>query len=157
MSHKVNIKGTLLTFQAFAEHAGSNSPTFISLNTGAAHAGIFPNFSSYGASKLGQGQLVAFLQAENPGIRVVSMHPGVIASEMNTKSGLPLSADDLSLPSSFAVWLASPAASWLGGRFLWSHWDVDELAKMKDEIVEKNELVLGLQGWPKAVEPVVVW
>ena len=41
---------------------------------------------------------------------------------------------------------------------MWSHWDVEELAKMKDDIVAKNELVLGLQGWPKEVaEPVVVW
>lgn len=76
---------------------------------------------------------------------------------MNTKSGMPLSKDDMSLPSAFAVWLASPAASWLGGRFLWAHWDVDELAKMKDEIVANDELKMGLKGWPREVaEPIVV-
>lgn len=86
------------------------------------------------------------------------MHPAAIESEMYDKANLPLTADDVSLPSGFAVWIASRAAEWVGGRFIWSHWDVDELAKMKDEIMEKNELVLGLQGWPKEVgEPVVVW
>ena len=87
----------------------------------------------------------------------MSMHPGAVQSEMYDKADLPLSADDISLPSGFAVWLASPAAAWAGGRFLWSHWDVDELAKMKDEILENNELVLALNGWPKEVgEPVVI-
>lgn len=156
-SFEVNIKGTLLTFQAFAAHKSNNTPTFISLNTGAAHAGIFANFSAYGVSKIGEAQLVTFLQAENPDVRVVSMHPGVIDTEMNVKSGLPLTKDDINLPSSFAVWLASPAADWVGGRFLWAHWDVDELSKRKDEILAANELVLGLQGWPRESEPVVVW
>lgn len=74
---------------------------------------------------------------------------------MGDKSGVPFSQDELSLPSGFAVWLASPAADWTAGRFLWAHWDVDELAEMKKEILEKNELVMGLNGWPKQVEKVV--
>lgn len=44
-SFEVNIKGTLLTFQAFMAHKGDKTPTFISVNTGAAHAGIFLKFS----------------------------------------------------------------------------------------------------------------
>jgi NAD(P)-dependent dehydrogenase (short-subunit alcohol dehydrogenase family) len=93
---------------------------FISTNTGAAHAGVFEGFSSYVSSKVGEAQLVTFLQKENPEVRVVSFHPGVLATEMNDKSGLPLSYDDMSLPSGFAVWLASRRADWVGGRFLWS-------------------------------------
>ncbi len=62
---------------------------------------------------------------------------------MATKSGFAVSRDDMSLPSWFAVWLASLAADWVGGRLLWSNWDdVDELALMKDEILSKNELVM---------------
>lgn len=154
---EVNIKGTLLLFRAFVAHKSSNSPTFISMNTGAAHAGVFPTMSGYAASKAGQAMLITYLQAENPDVRVVSMHPGVIESEMNAKSGMPLSKDDVSLPASFAVWLAGPAASWTAGRYLWAHWDVEELEKMKDEIFAKDELSLGLKGWPKEVgEPVIV-
>ena len=153
---EVNIKGTLLVFRAFVAHKSSNSPTFISMNTGAAHAGIFPTMSSYAASKTGQAMLITYLQAENPEIRVVSQHPGVIESEMNTKSGMPLSKDDISLPSGFTVWLASPAASWTNGRYFWAQWDVDELTQMKDEIVANDELSLGLKGWPKQVEATIV-
>ena len=139
-------------------HRSSNNPVFIAVNTGAAHAGIYPTFSSYGSSKIASAQLVSFLQTENPDVRVVSMHPGVIETEMNVKSGMPMSRDDMSLPSDFAVWLAAHAykEEWTAGRFLWSHWDVDELVKMKEEIVGKNELVLALNGWPKEVSDMVV-
>jgi len=74
---------------------------------------------------------------------------------MALKSGFTVSRDDMSLPSSFAVWLASPAAAWTGGRLLWAHWDVEELAAMKDDIMKENELVMVLKGWPKPVETVI--
>ena len=157
-SYEINIKGTLLTWRAFMKYKGSNSPTFISVNTAAAHVSAFPTFSSYQSSKIGEAQLICALQTEDPDVRVVSMHPGTIATDMNVKSNLPLSQDDMSLPAGFAVWLASPAGSWVGGRFFWSHWDVDELVKMKDEIIANNELTISLSGWPKNIgDPVVVW
>ena len=155
---EINVKGTLFTFRAFMAHKAFNSPVFISTNTAAAHGGLFPTFSSYASSKMGSASLITYLQAENPDVRVISLHPGVVESEMNKKSEMPASLDDISLPASFAVWLASPAAAWLGGRFLWAQWDVDELAKMKDEIERNDELKMGLKGWPKEVgDPVIVW
>lgn len=147
---EVNIKGTLLTFQAWQGHVGTSDPTFISLNTVAAH-GAFPGVSSYNASKAGQAQLVTTMANENPDIKIVTMHPGAIESEMNTKSGMPLSKEDISLPSSFAVWLAAPGNEFVKGRFLWAHWDVDELKAMAKEIQDKEELFIGLTGWPKNV------
>lgn len=80
---------------------------------------------------------------------------GVIATDMNVKSGLPLSQDDMSLPSSFAVWLASPNAAWTKGLFFWAHWDVDELAAKKEEIQQDQHLTMGLKGWPQVAKPVV--
>jgi hypothetical protein len=38
------------------------------------------------------------------------------------------------LPGDFAVWLASPEAEFLNGRFVWAQWDVDELISLKDRI-----------------------
>jgi hypothetical protein len=105
---------------------------------------------------MARGHLISFLQAENPEVRVVSMHPGVLDTEMGTKSGLPVSKDEMSLPTGFAVWLAGPGADWVGGRFLWAHWDVEELALMKDEIVKGGELMWGVTGWPKDVEARIV-
>ena len=151
---EINVKGTLLTWRAFFRHRGTaKSPVFVSISTAAAHGGIFPGFSSYAASKMSQVVLTSYLNAENPEIRSVSIHPGVIETDMYTKSELPLTTDDKSLPSSFVTWLASPAADWTGGLFLWAHWDVDELNKAKDQIKAEGHLQMNLKGWPLVEKP----
>ncbi|GAB7363963.1 hypothetical protein MBLNU230_g4524t2 [Neophaeotheca triangularis] len=125
---------------------------FVSVNTAMAHVGlVVPGSSAYLTSKAALASLIGALQTEakDKGVRVVSMHPGVLETEMNAISGATMKMDDLSLPAAFAVWLASTQADWTGGRYLWAHWDVDELAAMKDEIIKNNELTLTLAGWPK--------
>ena len=56
--------------------------------------------------------------------------------------------DVVSLPASFNVWLASPEARFLKGKFLWTNWDVDELKARAKEIEASTELSVGLVGWP---------
>ena len=56
--------------------------------------------------------------------------------------------DLVSLPASFNVWLASPEARFLKGKFLWANWDVDELKSKAKEIEEGTQLSIGLVGWP---------
>jgi hypothetical protein len=43
------------------------------------------------------------------------------------------------LAAQFYVWLASPEAEFLKGKFVWVNWDVDELKARADEI--KNSLL----------------
>jgi len=38
------------------------------------------------------------------------------------------------LPGDFSVWLASPEAKFLNGRFVWAQWDVDELISLKEKV-----------------------
>lgn len=45
------------------------------------------------------------------------------------------------------VWLTSPEAEFLRGKYLWANWDVDELKARRDEIQAPNKLVTGLVGW----------
>jgi hypothetical protein len=47
------------------------------------------------------------------------------------------------------VWLSSPEAVFLKGRFVWANWDIDEL-KAKAEEFKNNPSLLttGLLGWP---------
>jgi len=40
------------------------------------------------------------------------------------------------LPGDFAVWLASPEAEFLTGRYVWAQWDVDELIAMKEKLAQ---------------------
>lgn len=85
-------------------------------------------------------------------MQAVNFHPGVIHTTVWTKAGAPkdvLPFDDLSLSGSSAVWLASPEARFLHGRFIWASWDVEEL--MTGEIRKKidedaNFLKLGVHG-----------
>jgi hypothetical protein len=53
----------------------------------------------------------------------------------------------VSLPASFNVWLASPEARYLKGKYLWVNWDVDELKEQTKEI-EAGKFSLQLVGWP---------
>ena len=54
----------------------------------------------------------------------------------------------VSLPACFHVWLASPEARFLKGKFLWANWNVDELKAQATEIEESTRFNIGLVGWP---------
>jgi hypothetical protein len=54
----------------------------------------------------------------------------------------------VSLPGSFNVWLASPEARFLKGKFLWANWDVEELQERSHEIQTSTQLSIALGGWP---------
>jgi hypothetical protein len=57
--------------------------------------------------------------------------------------------DSVELPANFIVWLASPEAAFLKGRFVWSNWDVKELKeKIKYFAENPSALTLGLLNWP---------
>jgi len=45
------------------------------------------------------------------------------------------------LPGDFAVWLASPEAEFLTGRYVWAQWDVDELIAMKEKVAQDPDLL----------------
>jgi len=48
--------------------------------------------------------------------------------------------DDAGLCGGWLTWLTKEKRPWLSGRYLSVNWDVDELGKKKDEIVEGDKL-----------------
>jgi hypothetical protein len=54
--------------------------------------------------------------------------------------------DTPELVGAFSVWLTTPAASFLSGRFVSVNWDVEELLARKDEITGGNDLKTVIQG-----------
>lgn len=48
--------------------------------------------------------------------------------------------DDAALCGAVCVWLAREKREWVSGRFISSNWDMDELADMKDDIVQEDKL-----------------
>jgi hypothetical protein len=46
-----------------------------------------------------------------------------------------------------AVWLASPEAKFLRGKFVYCNWDVDELKERAKDIEDSPILTIGLEGF----------
>lgn len=54
------------------------------------------------------------------------------------------------LPANFMVWLTSPEASFLNGRYVYANWDVNELRARAEDIQSGILLTPGINGWPFA-------
>ncbi|KAM0491825.1 hypothetical protein ACHAP8_010329 [Fusarium lateritium] len=127
----------------------------INVSTGAIHDFGSPrDLSSYSLTKAAGTLLMQKLADEtNPsGTQIVSFHPGAVLTAQARDKGMTknmMNWDDASLPGAFAVWCASPKASFLHGRFVWSAWDVDELSNgaIKDKLEkDSNFLRIGVHG-----------
>jgi hypothetical protein len=54
----------------------------------------------------------------------------------------------VTLPASFNLWLSTPEARFLKGKFLWCNWDIEDLKSRAGEIESGRLLNLDLVGWP---------
>jgi NAD(P)-dependent dehydrogenase (short-subunit alcohol dehydrogenase family) len=145
----------------FAKHFLSKcrpNATFISLSSAVLHfpAPMMTGLSSYSAAKLAVLKLNEYLSTENPTLRVFNVHPGSIETPMyekhwSTRGGIDAGPerDDPALSGDFMVWLATPEADFLRGRFVWANWDVGEMLA-KEDMIETDLLLLTatLGGWP---------
>ncbi|KAJ5170925.1 Glucose/ribitol dehydrogenase [Penicillium coprophilum] len=145
-----NLKGALAVAQAFLRHASSDA-VVIEINSSAAHVNFGPGFAAYSVAKLAVFRIWDSLAFANPDLRVFHIQPGVVDTAMNKEAGGVKATgieDHVSLPASFCVWLASPEAKFLNGKYLWANWDVDELKAKAEEIKESSDLSIVLGGWP---------
>ncbi|KAK1728629.1 hypothetical protein CaCOL14_000167 [Colletotrichum acutatum] len=152
-SFETNTKGTYLVSKVFLPTANPSHASIVALTTGttALPAVALPGLSAYMASKLAQTKIIEFLAAENPNIFAVTLHPGMVETDIFTKSGAKAEAlpmDKVQLPAHFTVWLASPEAAFLNGRTVWANWDVEELKKGTGAIQSGQLLTSGINGWP---------
>ncbi|MCJ1247044.1 hypothetical protein MMC30_004255 [Trapelia coarctata] len=152
-SFETNVKGVMVTTQAFLRTANPTHAAILGVTTGASclPPAMLPGLSAYISSKLAQVKLLEFLAVENPNIFVASLHPGMVDTDMFRKSGgqaevMPM--DKVQLPAHFLVWLASPEAAFLKGRLLWANWDVEELKSQAEEIKSEQKMTAGIIGWP---------
>ncbi|KAJ9615597.1 hypothetical protein H2200_001672 [Cladophialophora chaetospira] len=148
-SFEINNLGAFNSVRAFLPLA-SPTATIVNISTAAAHfptAGV-RNLSAYSSSKLGALKIFEFVAAENPELHVVSIQPGVIKSEINTKHGELPPMDTPELAGSFAVWSCSEEAKFLRGKLVWANWDVDEMKAKAEKIQGSPVFTIGLAGWP---------
>ncbi|KAK2809432.1 hypothetical protein FQN50_003891 [Emmonsiellopsis sp. PD_5] len=147
---QLNLKGSLNVAQVFLRHAAVDA-TVIDINSSAAHVNFGPGFAAYSVAKMGVFRLWDSLAFANPELSVFHLQPGVVDTAMNRESGGVDAVgfeDHVSLPANFSVWLASPEAHFLKGKFLWANWDVDELKARAKEIESSERFNVGLGGWP---------
>ncbi|PQE33602.1 hypothetical protein CJF32_00003463 [Rutstroemia sp. NJR-2017a WRK4] len=129
---EINVKGGFNAINSFLAVAASGAK-FINVSTGAATIPSWPGFSAYSASKLAMLRIMEHLNLEREDIWSVSVHPGVVATDMNTKSGFGV-FDEADLSGDFTLWLASEEAKFLKGKFVWVNWNAEELIQWKDKI-----------------------
>ncbi|KAF5344308.1 hypothetical protein D9757_014032 [Collybiopsis confluens] len=165
---QVNVGGNFLMTTKFVHQilrpsipAADHQLYLINISTSRIHMYPSTNSDTYTSSKTAWMAMLGRIadQAKVDELQIISYHPGALYSEgasKNIEKHL-VNWDDMSLPADYAVWAASPEASWLHGRFVWAHWDVDELHRaatdatndvgkqMKDE---QGYLKVGVLGLP---------
>ncbi|KAL8847783.1 MAG: hypothetical protein Q9221_007182 [Calogaya cf. arnoldii] len=145
----INVKGAMATIKAFLPKARSSDAAILDLNTGLLGIGpeLLPGLSGYISSKFARVSLLEFVAAENPGIFVASVHPGVADAEKVQVSGDQ--ADEQPMTTAhFLVWMASQEARFLGGKTVCANWDVEELKARADEIWNGLVMTAGILGGP---------
>ncbi|KAJ9145049.1 Short chain dehydrogenase [Pleurostoma richardsiae] len=145
---EVNIKGSFITAQAFLPTKGENAVVVATSTAGVnLPASMVTNVSSYVASKLGLIKFIEVLAAEHPDVRFTTIHPGTVETNMFTKSGmLDLPTDKVELPAHYIVWVSSPEAEFLKGKFSSCNWDVDELKANATRVAEGALFTTAIDG-----------
>lgn len=77
------VKGAIIVAQEFLKHKSDKNAALINISSSATQMGVVPGLSAYASAKLGVGKAMEYLQSENPDVRVVNVHPGVIESDMS--------------------------------------------------------------------------
>jgi len=142
---EVNLRGAYNYIHYAIPELVKTKGTIIATSSSIAQLRI-PFSSEYNISKFALNRLIEFVVLENPGVKAFAVHPGVIKTAMNIETGIQFPAhDDVALPASAFVHLASGAADYLNGRFVSVNWDLEEVeAKWKDKIISENGLVAKL-------------
>ncbi|KAK4445899.1 hypothetical protein QBC34DRAFT_441311 [Podospora aff. communis PSN243] len=144
---EVNTKGAFLLIQNFIKSLPTLSTpgTIVNLVTAGAW-GVYPQMSGYAVSKLAALQLVANVAGAYPNITAISLHPGLVDTDMLLGFFRKFNLDSPALIGGLTVWLSGERAKFLSGRTIASNWSVEDLVERKAEIEAGGLLKIDLQG-----------
>lgn len=80
------------------------------------------------------------------GVKAFAVHPGAVATDLSagltntTFKGVPVFTHSPNLSAYTYVRLTSGSEDWLSGRFFDSTWNLDEISKLKEQIVDQDAL-----------------
>ncbi|KAI0265848.1 NAD-P-binding protein [Gloeopeniophorella convolvens] len=141
---EVNLRGVFNFVHPSIQPLQESGNGYIIIVSGAGAQLRIPFGSDYATSKHAVGRLVEFIALEHPQLKVFSMDPGTVDTELVKGFDFkgPLQFVDPQLPVSTALYLASGGADWLNGRYLSATWDLEEAERdWKDKILANNGLV----------------
>lgn len=88
-----NVRLPFNAIRAFLPYAADNA-VVLNISSGVAHMRPVPGLSAHAASKAAGVKLLDSVQAENPGLHVVNIQPGAVATAMSQKAGAGGAAKD---------------------------------------------------------------
>jgi len=93
--YEVNVKAGIIVVQEFLKIAEPGA-TFINVSSGASHISRIHNYSAYSSSKMAFARICEYVQGENQELRVFSIQPGSIETDMAKKARDLTPCDDIS-------------------------------------------------------------
>jgi NAD(P)-dependent dehydrogenase (short-subunit alcohol dehydrogenase family) len=144
---EVNVKGTYLVTRAFWPFLLKSSLQIIINIASIGAVMTVPHNASYGSAKLATLRFTEFIDQDHgegkDGMLAIAVHPGGIQTDLAL--GMPeylheRLIDTPELAGDTLAWLGSERRNWLGGRYLSTTWDMEELSGMREEIL-KNDLL----------------
>ncbi|KAL7902907.1 hypothetical protein HDV63DRAFT_362582 [Trichoderma sp. SZMC 28014] len=144
-SWEVNVKGTYLCHRFFIPLLlKSQTKTIINCSSLGGQR-VIPGASSYQTAKFALARFSEFADTEyyQQGLVAINVHPGSVPTELalNMPEYMHKALiDPPELAAHTFVWLTKERRAWLSGRFISVCWDMEELEKKKDEILQKNAL-----------------
>lgn len=144
-TYEINVKGTYLLNHYFIPLLLKSETKTSILTTSFGALSVRPTASGYQSSKFAVCRLAEFIatEYESQGLVCYSIHPGGVKTELAynmPKDMWAVLVDEPALPAHTIVWLSREHRPWLSGRFVSVTWDMEELEKSKDKIVNGNLL-----------------
>ena len=138
---EVNVKGIYLTTTYFLRKYGSMGTIINTSSMGS--IGTTPGFSAYQPGKTAVNRITDFIHSEYTNVRAFAFHPGGVKTELARKvpeSMQQYFIDAPELAAGYCVWLTTEQADFLRGRYSDCTWNVNELMKNAQLIVENGLL-----------------
>ena len=154
-SWEVNIRGSYFVIRHAISHLIESAKRHSGLGGSGGHLILLssvgaqlltPGASDYQTSKHAINRLCEFVNLDHgqDGVKCFAVHPGgvptALAKNMPSEMHSQL-VDSPDLAAGFIVWLCSGKADWAKGRFVSANWDIDELSRFKDRILQNDLLV----------------
>jgi NAD(P)-dependent dehydrogenase (short-subunit alcohol dehydrogenase family) len=82
---KLNMVGAFNAVQAMLPLLAHEAKVF-NISSSIAHVRLMPHCWAYAASKMANTKMFDYLQAENPNLHVVNVHPGIVNTDINAST-----------------------------------------------------------------------